>query len=67
MLDHSHHVGIKRNSLFYLQWMYINPYIASGKPESDTKNKDKKEKLKHKSAGKKRRMIIVFNHNQRRL
>lgn len=53
MLDYSHHVGIKRNSLFYLQWMYIYPYIASGKPESDTKNKDKKEKLKHKSAGKK--------------
>ena len=53
MLDYSHHVGIKRNSLFYLQWMYINPYIASGKPESDTKNKDKKEKLKHKNAGKK--------------
>ena len=53
MLDYSHHVGIERNSLFYLQWMYINPYIVSGKPESDTKNKDKKEKLKHKSAGKK--------------
>mgnify|MGYP001741297305 FL=1 len=53
MLDYSHHVGIERNSLFYLQWMYINPYIASGKPESDTKNKDKKEKLKHKNAGKK--------------
>ena len=53
MLDYSHHVGIERNSLFYLQWMYINPYIASGKPESDTKNKDKKEKLKHKSVGKK--------------
>ena len=53
MLDYSHHVGIERNSLFYLQWMYINPYIVSGKPESDTKNKDKKEKLKHKSVGKK--------------
>ena len=53
MLDYSHHVGIERNSLFYLQWMYINPYIVSGKPKSDTKNKDKKEKLKHKSVGKK--------------
>ena len=53
MLDYSHHVGIERNSLFYLQQMYINPYIVSGKPELDTKNKDKKEKLKHKSVGKK--------------
>ena len=53
MLDYSHHVGIERNSLFYLQWMYINPYIVSGKPESDTNNKGKKEKLKHKSVGKK--------------
>ena len=33
MLDYSHHVGIERNSLFYLQWMYINPYIVSGKPK----------------------------------
>ena len=52
MLDYSHHVGIERNSLFYLQWMYINPYIVSGKPKSDTKNRDKKEKLKHKSTSK---------------
>ena len=59
MLDYSHHVGIERNSLFYLQWMYINPYIVSGKPESDMKNRDKKDKLKHKSVGKKN------NHNQR--
>ena len=60
MLDYSHHVGIERNSLFYLQWMYINPYIVSGKPESDTKRRGKEEVLKYKSAGKKRRMIIVF-------
>ena len=53
MLDYSHHVGIERNSLFYLQWMYINPYIVSGKPESDTKSRGKEEVLKHKSAGKK--------------
>ena len=53
MLDYSHHVGIERNSLFYLQWMYINPYIVSGKPESDTKRRGKEEVLKHKSAGKK--------------
>ena len=53
MLDYSHHVGITRNTLFYLQWMYINPYIVSGKPESDTKSRDKEEVLKHKSAGKK--------------
>lgn len=53
MLDYSHHVGIKRNSLFYLQWMYINPYIVSGKPESDTKRRGKEEVLKYKSAGKK--------------
>jgi len=33
--------------------MYINPYIVSGKPESDTKSRDKEEVLKHKSAGKK--------------
>jgi len=33
MLDYSHHVGIERNSLFYLQWIYINPYIVSGKPK----------------------------------
>ena len=59
MLDYSHHVGIERNSLFSLQWMYINPYIVSGKPESDMKNRDKKDKLKHKSVGEKN------NHNQR--
>ena len=53
MLDYSHHVGIERNSLFYLQWMYINPYIVSGKPESDTKRRGKEEVLKYKSAGKK--------------
>ena len=53
MLDYSHHVGIERNSLFYMQWMYINPYIVSGKPESDTKSRGKEEVLKHKSAGKK--------------
>ena len=53
MLDYNHHVGIERNSLFYLQWMYINPYIVSGKPESDTKSRGKEEVLKHKSAGKK--------------
>lgn len=53
MLDYSHHVGIKRNSLFYLQWMYINPYIVSGKPESDTKRRGKEEVLKYKSVGKK--------------
>lgn len=53
MLDYNHHVGIERNSLFYLQWMYINPYIVSGKPESDTKRRGKEEVLKHKSAGKK--------------
>ena len=52
MLDYSHHVNIKRNSLFYLQWMYINPYIVSGIPKSDTKSRGKKEMLKHKSAGK---------------
>ena len=45
MLDYSHHVGIERNSLFYLQWMYINPYIVSGKPESDTKSRGKEEVL----------------------
>ena len=54
MLDYSHHVGIERNSLFYLQWMYINPYIVSGKPKSDMKNRDKKDKLKHKSLGEKK-------------
>ena len=53
MLDYSHHVGIERNSLFYLQWMYINPYIVSGKPESDTKSRGKEKVLKHKNAGKK--------------
>lgn len=53
MLDYSHHVGIERNSLFYLQWMYINPYIVSGKPESDTKRRGKEEVLKYKSVGKK--------------
>ena len=53
MLDYSHHVGIERNCLFYLQWMYINPYIVSGKPESDTKRRGKEEVLKYKSAGKK--------------
>ena len=53
MLDYSHHVGIERNSLFYLQWMYIKPYIVSGKPESDTKSRGKEEVLKYKSAGKK--------------
>jgi len=45
MLDYSHHVGIERNSLFYVQWMYINPYIVSGKPESDTKSRGKEEVL----------------------
>jgi len=54
MLDYSHHVGIERNSLSFLQWMYINPYIVSGKPESDMKNRDKKDKLKHKSLGEKK-------------
>ena len=54
MLDYSHHVGIERNSLSFLQWMYINPYIVSGKPESDTKSRGKEEVLKHKSAGKKK-------------
>ena len=34
--------------------MYINPYIVSGKPESDMKNRDKKDKLKHKSLGEKK-------------
>ena len=53
MLDYSHHVGIERNSLFYLQWMYIKPYIVSGKPESDTKSRGKEKVLKHKNAGKK--------------
>ena len=53
MLDYSHHVGIERNSLSFLQWMYINPYIVSGKPESHTKSRGKEEVLKHKSAGKK--------------
>lgn len=53
MLDYNHHVGIERNSLFYLQWMYINPYIVSGKPESDTKRRGKEEVLKYKSVGKK--------------
>ena len=53
MLDYSHHVGIERNSLFYLQWMYINPYIVSGKPESDTKRRGKEEVLKYKSVANK--------------
>ena len=47
--------------------MYINPYIVSGKPESDTKSRGKEEVLKHKSAGKKKNDNCFLITNQRRL
>ena len=41
MLDYSHHVGIARNSLFYLQWNLINPNILKPKPASSSSSKPK--------------------------
>ena len=41
MFDYSHHVGIVRNSLFYLQWIFINPNILKPKPASSSSSKFK--------------------------
>ena len=41
MFDYSHHVGIVRNSLFYLQWNFINPNILKPKPASPSISKPK--------------------------
>lgn len=55
MLDYSHHAGIDRNSLFYWQWKFINPYILSGKPRTVIKDKHKQGMLKPSSTGGRRK------------
>ena len=54
MFDYSHHVGIVRNSLFYLQWNFINPNILKPKPAPKVTHNKGVSKKQVKTGGKRK-------------